>query len=208
MCFDTTALIHFNTIGELEILGEWFPRAFAPAVVIEEEIRGHLIKYPGNQAILDAEWLETVDVTEPSDLRNVAEIHRRFGRAANQDRGEAEVVVLCARHGWTGIIDDSSGQVAARDYNARHCSILTMILAATAHGLITREDAWKLHCDLDASRGGGRSALTRQSVHRPPFQACVDRFAAIVRSRDLIWPHTLATPGFDGLVIRTRNKTP
>ena len=208
VCFDTTALIHFNAVGELDKLGEWFPRAFAPAVVIEEEIRAHLDRHPSNQTILDATWLEKVDVTEPDDLRDVAEIHRRFGRGANQDRGEAEVVVLCARHRWTGIIDDSSGQVAARDYRAPHCSILTMLLAATAHGLIARDQAWKLHCDLAASRGGAFSALTGQSVHRPPFQACVERFKAIAERRSLTWPHVLATPGLDGVVIRTRNETP
>jgi len=146
VCFDTTALIHFNAIGELDKLGEWFPSAFAPAVVIEEEIRAHLDRHPSNQTILDARWLEKVDVTEPDDLRDVAEIHRRFGRGANQDRGEAEVVVLCARHRWTGIIDDSSGQVAARDYRAPHCSILTMLLAATA--------TW-----TDSARSGVEAAL-------------------------------------------------
>ena len=208
VCFDTTALIHFNAIGELDKLGEWFPRAFAPAVVIEEEIRGHLDKYPGNRAILDATWLEKVDVTEPDDLRDVAEIHRRFGRGASQDRGEAEVVVLCARQRWTGIIDDSSGQVAANDYAAPHCSILTMIVAAAASGQIAHGQAWKLHCDLDESRGGGRSALTGQAVHRPPFHACIERFAAITARRSLTWPHILATPGIDGLVVRTRNETP
>lgn len=208
VCFDTTALIHFNAIGELDRLGEWFPRAFAPAVVIEEEIRGQLGKYPRNQAILDATWLRKVDVTEPDDLRDVAEIHRRFGRGANRDRGEAEVVVLCARQRWTGIIDDSSGQVAARDYNAPYCSILTMILAAAAHGLIAREQAWKLHCDLAESRSGAFSALTGQSVHRPPFQACINRFTAIVKRRGLTWPHILAIPSLDGLVVRIRNETP
>jgi predicted nucleic acid-binding protein len=208
VCFDTTALIHFNAIGALDKLGEWFPRAFAPAVVIEEEIRGHLGRYPKNQAILDAAWLEKVDVTEPDDLRDVAEIHRRFGRGAGQDRGEAEVVVLCARHRWTGIIDDSSGQVAANDYDAPHCSILTMIIAAAASGWLGHGQAWKLHCELAESRGDARSALTAQAVHRPPFHACIKRFAAIASRRSLTWPHILATPGFDGLVIRTRNETP
>jgi hypothetical protein len=158
------------------------------------EIRGHLDKYPKHKAILEAAWLQKVDITEPEDLRDVAEIHQRFGRGANQDRGEAEVVVLCARQRWTGIIDDSSGQVAARDYGAPHCSILTMVLAAAAQGLIAPAQAWKLHCKLDANRGGARSALTAQSVHRPPFHTCIQRFAAIAQRRSLAWPHILATP--------------
>jgi predicted nucleic acid-binding protein len=208
VCFDTTALIHFNAIGQLKTLGAWFPRAFAPAVVIEEEIRNHLAAYPKNQAILDASWLEAATVTEPPALKDVADIHKRYGRQAGQDRGEAEVVVLCTGHGWTGIIDDSNGQKAARDYKAPYCSILTMILAAAGHGLIEADRAWKLHTDLDASRGPGRSALTARAVHRPPFQACIKQFAQIVERRKLDWPHILGTPGVDGLVIRIRNQTP
>ncbi len=208
VCFDTTALIHFNAIGELDTLGAWFPSAFAPAVVIEEEIRAHLHTYPKNQAILEASWLQTASITEPSALQDVANIHRRYGRQAGQDRGEAEVVVLCASQGWTAIIDDSNGQKAARDYKAPHCSILTMILAAAGHELIDAKQAWKLHTDLEASRGSGRSALTAQAVHRPAFQACIQKFAQIVKQRNLDWPHILGDPGADGLVIRIRNQTP
>lgn len=208
VCFDTTALIHFNAIGELDTLGAWFPRAFAPSVVIEEEIRRHLKTYPKNQAILDASWLEAVSITEPSTLQDVANIHRRYGRQAGQDRGEAEVVALCASQQWTAIIDDTNGQKAARDYKAPHCSILTMILAAAGHDLIDAKQAWKMHADLEKSRGSGRSALTANAVHRPPFNACIQKFARIVKQRELDWPHILANPGADGLVIRIRNQTP
>jgi predicted nucleic acid-binding protein len=176
--------------------------------VIEEEIRAHLSRYPKNQVILDASWLEAVAVTEPPDLKDVAEIHKRYGRQAGQDRGEAEVVVLCAGQGWTGIIDDSNGQKAARDYKAPHCAILTMILAAAGHDLIKADQAWKLHTDLEADRGGGRSALTANAAHRPAFEACIRQFAQIVTRRNLNWPHILGDPGADGLVIRIRNRTP
>jgi predicted nucleic acid-binding protein len=206
VCFDTTALIHFNAIGELDRLGGWFGRAFAPAVVIDQEIGAQRRHHPENQKILDCSWLEKVDVTEPEDLKDVAEIHRRFGRAAGQDRGEAEVVVLCARQRWTGIIDDSSGQVAARDYGAPYCSILTMILAAAGHELISAKEAWTMHCALERSRGPGRSALRAEAVHRAPFHTCVQLFATIARKRRLDWPHILAIPGADGLVVRTRKQ--
>jgi hypothetical protein len=129
-------------------------------------------------------------------------------RQAGQDRGEAEVVVLCASQGWTGIIDDSNGQKAAQEYKAPYCSILTMILAAAGHGLIAADRAWQLHVDLETSRGHGRSALTADAVHRRPFQACIRQFAQIVERRKLDWPHILGTPGADGLVIRIRNQTP
>ena len=207
ICFDTTALLHFNAVGHLDTLGSWFPRAFAPEVVIEEEIREPLPRYPKNQAILDAGWLEAVTVEEPSDLKDVAEIHKRFGRRAGQDRGEAEVVVLCARYGWTAIIDDTNGQRAAQDYNAPCCTILTMILGAAGGGLIESRDAWQLHTDLETSRGPGRSALKAEKVHRNAFEQCVRQFARISEQRKLQWPEVLALKGADGLVIRTRNTT-
>lgn len=207
VCFDATALIHFNAVGALDLLGEWFPRAFAPNVVIEEEIRAPLRVHPANQRILDAPWLESTPVTELEDIRKVSEIHKRFGREPGKDRGEAELVVLCARHGWTAILDDTNGQRAARDYDARHCAILTMILAAAGHELIDRNAAWKLHGELEADRGGGRSALTAQHVHRPAFNACIETFAHLVDRGKLEWPHILSHPGADGLVIRKRKET-
>lgn len=204
VCFDTTALIHFNAVGGLDMLGSWFPRAFAPEVVIEEEIRGPLASYPKNQAILDAEWLESVKVEEPGDLKDVAAIHGRFGRRAGKDRGEAEVVVLCARHGWTAIIDDTQGQRAAKDYEASCCTILTTVLAAAGVGLIEARAAWQLHADLEKSRGSGRSALKAEKVHRKAFEECIRRFGRIADQRNLRWPEILALKGADGLVIRTR----
>lgn len=206
VCFDTTALIHFNAIGQLDTLGEWFPRAYAPVVVIEEEIRAQLAQHPSNQAILDAQWLQSVEVSEPSDLETVANIHRRYGRTPGQDRGEAEVVVLCARNGWTAIMDDTQGQRAAADHNATYCSILTMILIASAHGLLHPGDAWKLHGELEQSRGGAYSALTAQAVHKPAFHACIERFGKIGRARGDAWPHLLGHPGVEGVVRRTRGE--
>jgi predicted nucleic acid-binding protein len=206
VCFDTTALIHFNAVGQLSLLGEWFPRAFVPSVVMEEELRAPLANHPENQAILDAGWLESVTVDDPDGLRTVAEIHGRFGQKG-RDRGESEVVTLCARHGWTAIMDDTNGQRAARDYGAPSCAILTMILCAAGQRLIGTREAWKLHGDIASSRGhGSRSALTAGSTHRAAFDECVRRFGAIAARRGLEWPHILGQRGLDGVVVKTRSE--
>lgn len=51
VCFDATQLILFNQVGKLDLLGQWFPQAFTPNVVIEEEVRAHLAKYPETKNI-------------------------------------------------------------------------------------------------------------------------------------------------------------
>lgn len=207
VCFDTTGLLHFNRAGALQTLGTWFPRAFAPNVVIEEEIRKQIANHPENKHIVEAPWLESVAITEPGDLHMVKDIHERYGREPGKDRGEAEVIVACNRHGWTGIIDDTTGEKAAADFGIAHCTLLTMILAACAHDILGEGEAWRLHCAIEESRGGsGYSALSAQGVHRQPFRACVGAFKRAIQQTGTRWPHTLALPGLNDLVKYTRER--
>ncbi len=207
-CLDTTALIHFNASGHLDVLGDWFERAFAPAAVLKSEIEDQLAAHPANKAILEASWLDMVTIEDPDVMANAAAIHQRYGREPGQDCGESEVVALAAHHGWCAILDDSQGQRAAEDYGAAHCSILTMVLLAAAHERIAPGDAWKLHCALEESRGRGYQALTADAAHRPIFQDCVARFRKIVTGQGLEWPASLALRGADTLVVKVRERTP
>lgn len=204
-CFDATALIYFAKAERLDLLGEWFPEAFTPEVVMEEELRAHVAKYPENQDILDAAWLTAVPVERDEDLRLVAALHKRWGSRVDQNRGEAEVVALCKRHGWTGVIDDTLGQQAIRDEKLTSCSILTVILAAAASGKLTENEAWDQHCQLDALRGGGRSALTAQPAHRDTFRECVRAFRELNEHHgDRDWPWLLGRRGLDAVVLKVR----
>jgi predicted nucleic acid-binding protein len=204
VCLDSTALIAFNNVEKLDILGEWFPRAFAPNVVLTEEIGAKLDLFPEGQRILDAPWLHEVSVEDAEGIRLVAYLlNDRWASPAGKDRGEAEVVALCRRHGWTAILDDAEGIRAAKDYGVASASFLSVILAAAAQDITPRKDAWELHVLIDENRRrraaetGARtqsfSFLTSDNSQREVFMSCVNEFRQrwIDRKRP-DWPHLLA----------------
>lgn len=211
LCFDSTVLMAFAKAGHLDLLGEWFRHGYAPRVVIEEEVGDWVHKYPHNQDILDAAWLECVVVDIAEDILEVERIRREFfGSEEGKDWGEAEVIVLCQRYGWTAVLDDEEGRryAARNDVQVPSVMMLTIIIAAAAEGLINPGEAWKAHVDVDAARGGGRSYLTGRDVHRPAFMASIQAFREIAREQDPgHWPHPLSLPGLDEVVRRVRNAT-
>jgi predicted nucleic acid-binding protein len=205
VCLDAMVPIHFNRVGHLELLGNWFgPRVFTANVIMEEEIRGALDRHPANRAILDSDWLVSVPVDVIEDIALVASLRRRWGSKDYKDRGEAEVVALCRRYGWTAIMDDEVGRKAAKDNRVPCVYMLTAIVAAASCDLITRQEAWSLHCSIARAQKG--SMLTAQDCHRPVFMDCVDRFVRIGEKRgNPRWPGILASKGLDDVIIWTRN---
>jgi predicted nucleic acid-binding protein len=199
--------IHFNRVGRLEVLTEWFgPRVFTANVIMEQELRGALGRHPENQAIVEADWLQSVPVDEFEDIELVASLRRRWGSRDDRDRGEAEVIALCRRYGWTAIMDDDVGRSAAREYGVPRVYMLTIMLAAASCGLINPAEAWKLHCSIERERR--RAVLTPEEVHKPVFMKCVDQLSRVnARQGNPRWPAILAVNGLDDIVIWTRRNT-
>ncbi|MBN1458939.1 MAG: hypothetical protein JXA57_05345 [Armatimonadetes bacterium] len=204
VCLDAMVPIHFNRVGRLPLLCEWFgPRVFTPNVIMEEEIRGAVGSHPENKAIVDSEWLVSVPVDEIEDIALVASLRRRWGSKDDKDRGEAEVVALCRRYGWTTIMDDDVGRQAAKEYGVSCVYMLTTMIAAASCGLITSQEGWKLHCSIEQERR--RAMLTAQDCHKPVFMECIKRFVRIgEKCGNPQWPEILATKGLDDVVIATR----
>ena len=207
VCVDAMVPIHFNRIGRLELLGEWFgPRVFTANVVLEEEIKGTVDRHPENQAIVEAEWLFSVPVDEIDDIALVASLRKRWGSKDDKDRGEAELIALCRRYGWTAIMDDEVGRKAARDCGVTRAYMVTTVIAAASAGLIHPQEAWKLHCSIESGQHG--AILTSDECHKPVFMQCVERFVQISEKRgNPLWPAILATKGLDDVVIATRRET-
>ena len=66
-----------------------------------------------------------------------------------------------------------------------------------------------MHAEVDAARGGGRSYLTGQNVHRPAFMASVDAFHRIKGAHQPgPWPAILTLRGLDEVVLHVRRATP
>lgn len=178
-CFDTTALLTFARVNRVDLLGEWFPQAFVPNIVIEEEVEPHIGRYPENRAIVDAAWLNVASVEEGEDLKLVAYLlEDRWASEDGKDRGEAEVVALCRRYGWLAILDDGEGRRAAEDYGVRHISFLGVIVGAAAQAMLNPNDAWSLHVELDGARKrsglGSFSFLTSDASMKPIFHDAIN----------------------------------
>lgn len=218
VCFDATALIHCAATGYLNELGSWFPSgAFTAKHIMDVEIRRAAAKHPTNLAVCRATWLTAVPVEDHEDLAHFAWLLEHHWKSPpGKDRGEAEVLVLCRRYGWTAIMDDDIGRGYA-EKPVKPCSpkdpmvtrpipripsamLLTTILAATAWGITKHAKAWKMHCAVDRSRGGF-SLISYDKSQRSIFDECVDRFRALrQREPDVGFPDVLAKPGLDGLV--------
>jgi predicted nucleic acid-binding protein len=207
VCLDAMVPIHFNRVRRLELLGQWFgPRVFTSNVIMEEELRGALARHPENRAIAETEWLVSVPVDEIEDIELVASLRKRWGSKDGEDRGEAEVIALCKRYGWTAIMDDDVGRKAAKEYGVPCVYMLTTIIAAASCGLITPTEAWQLHCSVKGGQRG--AALTSDDCHKLVFMECIKRFARIgEKFGNPRWPEILAIKGLDDLVIWTRNNT-
>lgn len=204
VCLDSMVLIHFNRAGCLDVLGSWFgPRAFTAQVVTEVELRDSAGRHPENAAILSAEWLEPVAVDDIEDIRLVAELRRRWGSSGNKDRGEADIIALCRRHGWTAITDDEVGRKAAGECGVSRVYMLTAIIAAASSGLIAPTEAWNLHCSIERRRR--MAVLSPDDAHKPVFMACINQLKKVdERQGNPEWPMILAVHGLDDVVVRTR----
>jgi predicted nucleic acid-binding protein len=207
VCLDAMVLIHFNRVSRLEVLAELFgPIVFTANVIMEQELRGKLRRHPENKAILDSDWLVSVPVDEIEDIQLVASLRGRWGSKDDQDRGEAEVVALCRRYGWTAVTDDDVGRKAATDHGVPRVYMLTVMLAAASCGRVTSAEAWKLHCSIERERR--RAVLSPDEVHRPVFMKCVEHFSRVgAKVGNPPWPEILAVKGLDDIVIWTRKNT-
>jgi len=207
VCLDAMVPIHFNRVGRLPLLCEWFgPMVFTANVIMEEEIRGALSRHPENQAIVDSDWLVSVPVDEIEYIELVASLRKRWGSRDDRDRGEAEVVALCRRHGWTAIMDDDVGRSAAKEHAVPRVYMLTTMIAAASCGLIAPQAAWKLHCSIEQTRR--RAMLTADECHRSVFMKCIEQFVQVgEKMGDRRWPYILAKRGLDDLVLWTRKNT-
>jgi predicted nucleic acid-binding protein len=148
-------LIGWTDAGHLELLGEIVGSALTAHVIWQEEIAGSIGAHPQNQQIIDAPWLSSAKVVD-GDTRLVARLLEHWKSPPYTDRGEAEIVALCRRHGWTAITDDKDGRSALEAMRLNYAHRVSMLLAATAMGVagLDADRAWEVHHAVEASRDG------------------------------------------------------
>lgn len=206
VCFDATALITFHDHGYLGVLADWFADgACAPAAVLDLELRKNDFAETKNQDILNAPWLHTVVVDEPADVQAVSDLLLRWGSPPGRDKGEAEVVTLCKRYGWTALLEDRTGRRAAADAGVPHLYWVSLIIGACAQGLIGETEAWEMHRTLANADGGG--GLSGNDVHRRPFTEAIK---AVERRAEQLgdpgWPEILGDAAIDRIVLSARKR--
>ncbi len=206
VCFDTTAPLRFAQVGVLDILREWFPKPFAPCAVYQLELADHVSKSAEAREIVGTPWLQEVTVDDAADLAYITYLHeQRWKSDPGKNRGEAEVVVVCRRYGWTAVMEDEEGRTAAEENGTPCAYMLTIVVAAAAQGLLSAKEAWDLHCQIEDGRR--RALLMPDSVHRPAFEACVQSFRRIwQKNGQPDWPRLLSVPKLKDVILLERKR--
>lgn len=212
LCLDAMILIGYAEADLVDTLGTLLDKTgvsvYTSEWLYENEIEVPLEKYPHNQRIADAAWLKTAPVVD-DDLLYVQNLLDAWGSATGRDRGEAEVVALCTRHGWTGISDDTKAHGVPnlhpdRPFKPTMVHGAALLAAAAAESLITVEDAWAVHQAVEA-RYDVPPLVPLDDEYQPAFSLSVD---LIRKRRDQLgapdWP-ILLTHDTD-CIVRTAVK--
>ena len=202
VCIDATALIQFEELNQLFYFEKWFGDPVFTPHAVEWELGKNAARKIDNKAILTAPWITKVVVDDPTDVQKVVQLRRRWSSALDKDWGEAEVIVLCQRFGWTAIMEDRTGREACIQAGIPVVYWTSMIIAAAAHGLITMKDAWNLHKSLSLTSSPG--IISAHEVHKPIFEKSIAVVAQLAKKYEYGWPQTLGSGKVDGLVERVR----
>jgi hypothetical protein len=154
VCLDAMILMNYAKADLIDVLGSLFTPNSVPvctsAWVYSEEIQKPVGRYPENQRILDAGWLLTAPIAD-DDVVYVDNVVGAWGGEPGKNRGEAEIVALCTRHGWTGVSDDRQAhnipslKGQERPYRPAMIHGASLLACAAAESLIDIEDAWRVH---------------------------------------------------------------
>lgn len=203
VCFDASPLIAYADADQLVWLNTWFGGgvAFTADVVTKVELVKNLKRFPKNKEIVSQPWLRSVPVEEDEDVKLVAQLRRLWGSEEGRDWGEAEVVALCKRNGWTGIIDDHRGRDAASMFGVAYVSGATMLAAAAAATHASTEEMWELHRAV--SKKLDRPVLPTDESFRPALESAIGALKKLIESFEgTAWPHVLADRRADQLLAR------
>ncbi|HVK25633.1 MAG TPA: hypothetical protein VM677_30105 [Actinokineospora sp.] len=135
--FDTGPLTHFaraQWLGTLKaVVGE--RRALIPDVVVEELEVG-AVRDSRIQAVLDAEWIEHIELRTAEELQAYAKFERLLVYR-NRNRGEAGALALAETMGGNVVVDDGAGRKAAEKNGIEYTPTLRLLCDAIRTGLLT-----------------------------------------------------------------------
>lgn len=198
LCLDAMILIGYAEADLVDTLGGFFGEtgalACTSAWLYNHEISAPVGTHPANRRVLEAEWLNTASVVD-EDIVYVQNLLEVWGSETGRDRGEAEVVALCTRYGWTGISDDRKAHGVpelageqSRPFKAPMVHGVGLLAAAAAENLIEVGDAWAVHQAVEARYDDPPIVPIANDYQ----QAFTDSVTAIRKRRDQLgspaWP--------------------
>ena len=199
-CFDATTLIMFNDAKRIDLLGEWLGQAYVPEFIVKHELCKGQKATKKNQPTIKSPWLHWVP-SHPDDAEKVADLVQLFGKAAPENQGEAEVIAMCERHGWSAVFEDEAARTAARERGIPHCYTVTLLALGAATMGLNPSTAWKIHQAMEESRGRfGR--LKPDEAMRPVFGDLCNAYRALwLRLEKPSYPVLLGSTVGDGMTL-------
>ena len=195
LCLDTTPLLHFNNHGFLDNLGDLGGNpTFTAQHILDIEVRAPMqrdARYRKNHAILKAEWLHGTALDDVEGLKRIAALKRRLGGAPLENMGEVHAIALAERYGWTLVMEDEGGRLAANDSNdgpvVPTVYMVTVLAVAAGFGQIDVDEAWRIHQTIETPRR--RSIVLPEQ--RDIFKAAAETFAKL-EGKVEPWPGVLS----------------
>lgn len=208
ICLDTTALIHFEQAGHLDVLGRICSLTgcpFAPVSVIEEW-NGHQAR--DNGAVTGCDWLRAAQADDPADWQIVLDLEKRYPQEErpgpapkHEHRGEMDVVALSCRFDAVALMEDNTGGKQCQDKNIPHFSMVTLLAAAVAAGELQVKEAWRIHSAVEKSREPYSSILRANKDGWIGFVGAVGMFKTRLGLPGCDLADLLRQPGLDGQLL-------
>lgn len=143
--FDTGPLSAFTNSGHLDLLAElvrshaW--KAEMPRQVQDELQRG-IHSGVRNQRVLDASWLDVVELESDKEWEFFAHYYERLGTSkVDRNLGECAVLARAEANGATAVVDDKKARKHGKRRQVAMTGSLALVLEALRSSVLTSEEA-------------------------------------------------------------------
>jgi predicted nucleic acid-binding protein len=159
LVIDTSVLSPFarsRRLHSLELLTRGLRRV--TTALVRAEIDRGIAQYPELIGVVQARWLGTVGLGEPSMLMRFAEFTRVLVDKSGRNAGEASVLAYARVTGCPALVDDGTACDVGKQHGVRVRRSLALIACGIRNGGLAESEARELVDDLIA--GGARFPCT------------------------------------------------
>ncbi|MBB5806378.1 putative nucleic acid-binding protein [Saccharothrix ecbatanensis] len=103
---------------------------------VEVELRAGVGSHPHLQFVVDASWLQPVELVGEVELEAYAKFSR-YLVVRERNRGEAAVLALASISGGVAVVDDSAARKVADRHGVEHIGTLGLLCESIRSGLLT-----------------------------------------------------------------------